>query len=137
MKNTWESFEGLCPCGSGKQFRDCCRPYLSHKLRILDGPEYVLRSRYCAYFFCDGRYILETWHPKFRPNETAEEISQSYHSIKFLQLSIKNIRAKFNRGEIDFEVRYCDEDGNIQIMKEKSKFEMFGGYWVYTKGILY
>lgn len=136
MNKSWENFKDYCPCGSGKQFCDCCQPFLSH-IKKLDGPESVLRSRYCAYHFGDGEYILESWHQKYRPKESPEEISQSYKSINFLKLNIKQITAKFNRGEIDYEVNYSDEDGKIFTMKEKSKFEKFGGSWVYTKGILY
>ena len=54
---------GLCPCGSGRRFADCCGVYLSGGSQALGAPtpEALMRSRYSAYACGDDAYVLATW----------------------------------------------------------------------------
>ncbi|WP_410106547.1 YchJ family protein, partial [Sutterella wadsworthensis] len=61
---------GLCPCGSGRRFADCCGLYLSGGSQALGAPtpEALMRSRYSAYACGDDAYVLATWAPETRPS---------------------------------------------------------------------
>lgn len=65
---------GLCPCGSGRRFADCCGVYLSGGSQALGAPtpEALMRSRYSAYACGDDAYVLATWAPETRPSRLFE-----------------------------------------------------------------
>jgi SEC-C motif-containing protein len=49
----------LCPCGSGKTYRDCCQLYHAQKGGA-ETAEDLMRSRYSAYVFGNEAYLLAT-----------------------------------------------------------------------------
>ena len=51
-----------CPCGSGKDFDQCCGPYLSGRAEPPTA-EALMRSRYVAYTRGDIDYIGRTTAP--------------------------------------------------------------------------
>uniref|UniRef100_UPI003563DCE8 YchJ family protein n=1 Tax=Desulfosarcina sp. TaxID=2027861 RepID=UPI003563DCE8 len=55
----------LCPCGSGKDYEDCCGPLIKGD-RVADTAEDLMRSRYTAHAKKNFDYIFETTHPSNR-----------------------------------------------------------------------
>jgi SEC-C motif-containing protein len=51
-----------CPCGSGKKYKKCCRPY--HQGVDVSSPVDLLRARYTAYVLRDIDYLIKTTHPE-------------------------------------------------------------------------
>ena len=59
---------GLCPCGSGGSYGECCGPL--HDNRVQAGTaEQLMRSRYSAYAMGRLDHVFRTWHPRTRPEE--------------------------------------------------------------------
>ena len=48
-----------CPCGSGKNYSDCCQPLIKGKTKAPTA-EALMRSRYSAYVEHAIDYIIET-----------------------------------------------------------------------------
>ncbi|MDR1126989.1 MAG: SEC-C domain-containing protein, partial [Treponema sp.] len=48
-----------CPCGSGKQYTDCCEPFILGVQKPLTA-EALMRSRYTAYTVHAVDYIVST-----------------------------------------------------------------------------
>lgn len=48
-----------CPCGSGRSYAECCKPYITG-VRLPPTAEALMRSRYSAYAEHAINYILET-----------------------------------------------------------------------------
>ncbi|MDX1560486.1 MAG: YchJ family metal-binding protein, partial [Marinobacter sp.] len=54
-----------CPCGSGKPYLECCRPF--HQGDPAPSPEALMRSRYAAFVLNLPDYLQTTWHQSSRP----------------------------------------------------------------------
>jgi hypothetical protein len=52
----------LCPCGSQKDYVDCCQPLIKGE-RTADTAEALMRSRYTAHAKKEFDYLFETTHP--------------------------------------------------------------------------
>lgn len=94
---------GLCPCGSGRRFADCCGVYLSGGSQALGAPtpEALMRSRYSAYACGDDAYVLATWAPETRPSRLFEpgEARPKWMKLKVLGHSTA---ADGQSGEVHF-----------------------------------
>lgn len=55
----------LCPCGSEKNYSDCCEPLIKGE-RVADTAEALMRSRYTAHAKKEFDYIFETTLPSNR-----------------------------------------------------------------------
>ncbi len=75
-----------CPCGSNKEFTDCCARYI-HGSETAPTAEALMRSRYTAYTLQNEAYILKTWHDSTRPDTLA--MAQEPF-IKWTSLTIKH-----------------------------------------------
>jgi SEC-C motif-containing protein len=120
----------MCPCGSEKQFKLCCEPFLSgaNKPRTV---QQLMRSRYSAYALGGyGDYLLATWHPR-----TAPKVSAAYLSTveqKWLGLTVLAHTQQGNTGTVEFTARYAEEDGAVHIHHEISRFVRINGHWLYV-----
>lgn len=121
---------GLCPCGSGKQYADCCGLFHEGKA-VPTTPEQLMRSRYSAFVVKNSEYLLDTWHPTTRPVElTVDE------PIKWLSLKIKNKGIiSPTEGFVEFTARGLISGRGFK-QNEKSRFVLENGRWYYVDGIL-
>ena len=93
-----------CPCGTGRQYKACCREYLT-KEKIPNTPEALMRSRYTAYALHDAAYLQATWDVTKRP----EKIDFSREKIDWLRLEITDTKKggiKDNKGVVSFKAFY-------------------------------
>jgi SEC-C motif domain protein len=51
-----------CPCGSLKNYTDCCEPFITGK-SVAPTPEALMRSRYSAYVKVATGHLRETLAP--------------------------------------------------------------------------
>ncbi len=122
-----------CPCGSKNQFSECCEPFLKGE-KLPESPEQLMRSRFSA--FCRGgywQYILDTWHPEFKPKETAEELAQDSLQGQWEKLEVRHAAMHGEMGEVTFCAWYRNEKG-LHPHLERSFFVRLDGKWVYTEG---
>lgn len=125
----------LCPCCSGKNYTDCCEPYIEGKLEAPTA-EALLRSRYSAYVLGKVQYILDTVHPDEQPKyniKGIEKWSKNSDWISLEVLSTQNGTESDTEGTVEFIAEYKEE----LIQKrhhEKSLFKKSNGIWKFFNG---
>ncbi|DAB39509.1 MAG: zinc chelation protein SecC [Sulfuricurvum sp. GWF2_44_89] len=126
------SSNALCPCHSGKKYKQCCQPY--HRGILPSTAEKLMRSRYSAFALGLAEYIMATTHPN--NSDYTEETERWRKSIlnfsqttRFLGLKI----GEFSDGKEEAFVRFeAILDGGS--LCEKSRFLNVEGKWLYESG---
>ena len=126
------SSNALCPCHSGKKYKQCCQPY--HRGILPSTAEKLMRSRYSAFALGLAKYIMATTHPN--NSDYTEETERWRKSIlnfsqttRFLGLKI----GEFSDGKEEAFVRFeAILDGGS--LCEKSRFLNVEGKWLYESG---
>jgi SEC-C motif-containing protein len=122
----------LCPCGSAKQFTDCCARYLEGG-EPAPTAEALMRSRYTAYTLLREDYLLATWHVSTRP--TALGLAEETQT-KWLGLDVKRHEQQdADHAIVEFVARY-KVNGRAQRLHETSRFVREAGHWYYRDGEL-
>ena len=123
--------ESLCPCGSKLNYDQCCGPYIEGSK---DAPtaEALMRSRYVAYAQKNDDYVLKTWHPSTRP----EDSRPTQTNATWISLTILGTEAgqeKDTEGVVEFRAR-CRIKGEAAGVDEASTFVKEDGKWYYVDG---
>jgi SEC-C motif-containing protein len=122
-----------CPCGSGLNYSDCCA--LFHNGQVAATPEQLMRSRYSAYVLGNlGEYLFQTWHPDTRGDLTIASLQNNNTDWK--KLDVLSHQQNNNRGEVEFKAWYL-EQGQLNCLHERSRFEHIGGQWLYLEGDIF
>jgi SEC-C motif-containing protein len=119
-----------CPCGSNKNYADCCGRYLDGG-ESAPTAETLMRSRYSAYALLREDYVLATWHPPTRPVTLglADDIA-----TKWLGLEVKrHEQPEPDRAVVEFVARY-KVNGRAHRLHETSRFVCENGRWFYVDG---
>ena len=116
-----------CPCGSGRNYRDCCQPY--HEGQPAPTAEALMRSRYSAYVKRLAPYLLATWDAPTRP--PALDLADD---TRWLGLEVKRHAAIGDDAAIvEFVARY-KVAGRAFRLHETSRFVRRDGRWYYVDG---
>jgi SEC-C motif domain protein len=125
----------LCPCGSEKEYNQCCGVYHSGKGKP-ETAENLMRSRYSAFAKNQIQYIAETHMPgteDFDVNEAKEWATTS--TWKGLEIvKTKQGCAEHTDGVVEFKALYSDKDGKDYLHHEVSTFKKIDGSWFYDQG---
>ncbi len=94
-----------------------------------------MRSRYSAYTLGDANYLWQSHHPDFRPSEqplalNAEEATQ----WEKLEILFSCDRLDGNSGIVEFKAHFR-EQGQLNILHERSNFTKIAEHWFYTDGV--
>lgn len=119
-----------CPCGSNKNYNDCCGRYLDGS-EAAPTAEALMRSRYTAYTLLREDYLRSTWHPSTRPAalNLADEVAS-----KWLGLEVKRHEQQdAEHAVVEFVARY-KLNGRAQRLHETSRFVRENGRWFYVDG---
>ncbi|MBN1525608.1 MAG: YchJ family protein [Spirochaetales bacterium] len=127
-----------CPCGSEKDYKQCCGPYLSGQA---DAPtaELLMRSRYTAYVKHHIDYIEQTHDLGERDEESREETRKWSENSTWLGLEILGTSkgsAEDDTGTVEFIAKY-KQSGQIHEHHETSEFQKINGKWYFKEGKLY
>jgi len=122
-----------CPCGSSKDYAQCCEPYLSGQ-QLPASPEAMMRSRYTAFTLGDMDYIEKTikGHAAdvFDKTLSQEWVNQvQWKSLKIINSS----QPSKSIGFVEFVAHY-QENGQDQYLHEQSEFHLENGIWYYVNG---
>lgn len=120
----------LCPCGSNKNFTDCCARYLDNG-EAAPNAEALMRSRYTAYTLLREDYLLATWHASTRPSALglAED-----EPTKWIALEVKrHEQTDVDHAKVEFVARY-KVNGRAFRLHEISRFVRENGKWFYVDG---
>jgi len=130
------SVNTLCPCGSQKKYKKCCKIF--HDGKIPSSALELMKSRYSAYAVGNWEYIINTTHvnnPDYSNNPYSWEnsIKQFIKQTNFNSLEI----ISHTQGMLE---SYVTFRANIDINKvdssfeEKSKFVKENDKWFYLSG---
>jgi len=124
--------ETSCPCGSNKNYNDCCGRYLDG-IETPSAAETLMRSRYIAYTLLREDYLLATWHQSTRPKQLN---LKDETNNKWLGLQIKyHEQQDDSHAVVEFVARY-KVGGRAHRLHETSRFIREGGRWFYVDGEL-
>jgi len=124
-----------CPCGSGKTYSRCCRPYIEGRA---DAPtaEALMRSRYSAYAKGAVDYILDTHHPETRDEISREATEEWSRESEWLGLEILEVQGggeNDDQGVVEFSARFRGADRAVVDHHEHSSFERIEGRWFFRE----
>lgn len=118
----------LCPCGSEKEYSNCCEPYVTGKIPA-PSPEALMRSRYTAYVKVIPPYLKETLAPESRGDYSEKDVLEWAKSSEWLGLKI--LKAEGN--QVEFSARYKTR-GKVLEHHEVSTFRKEGNRWYFVDG---
>jgi SEC-C motif-containing protein len=125
-----------CYCCSGKEFEDCCQPFIKNLAKPSTAEE-LMRSRYSAYAICTVEYLVRTTHPSTRKFHDAGQIENWARSCDWQKLEIVSKtagEAKDKVGTVEFKAYFLDENNEPQIHHENSNFRKELGKWFFVDG---
>ena len=116
-----------CPCGSGKDYSDCCAPLIEGVSQATSA-EQLMRSRFSAYVLQQTDYLYKTWHPDTRP--ALSELADT--SVEWQQLKV----ITSDNETVEF-LAIGHADGKNLILHERSRFFFMDGQWLYLDGQIF
>ncbi len=121
----------LCPCGSTKNFSECCGP-------IIDGEpaataEALMRSRYSAFVRRQLDHIERTHAPEIRDDFNRAEAERMAEECEWQGLEIRSATETGDTALVDFLIRFR-RDHKDMIQTELSSFRRENGKWLYVNG---
>ena len=119
---------GLCACGSGNSYVDCCGRYISNQQPAPDA-QALMRSRYTAYTLDDQEYIQRTWHSDTRPPIVSMQESRCH----WLGLTVMSYHPAAQTATVEFVAKY-KSNGRAHRLHEISNFVCVDGEWFYLDG---
>lgn len=124
-----------CPCGSGKTFSACCKPYLEGSAQPATAED-LMRSRYTAYVKKNIDYIQSTHSPQTRDSLDMEATREWAEESQWKGLAILNTQeggSQDSTGTVEFKAEYVQEN-RPYTHHEVSRFEKIDGTWFFVDG---
>lgn len=133
------SVNSICPCGSLKKYKKCCKLFHDDIKKPSNALE-LMKSRFSAFAFCKSDYIIKTTHQQncdfsldtFSWRDDIEKFSKN---TNFEKLEILD----FIDGEIEsfvtFKAALFQNKKDISFI-EKSRFLKESNIWLYVDGEL-
>ncbi|MGE5410977.1 MAG: YchJ family protein [Clostridiales bacterium] len=126
-----------CPCGSGKNYSECCEPFIKGQKTVQKAEE-LMRARYSAYAMHEIDYILDTNHPEKRDEVDRESVTKWSSESEWLGFKILNCskgEPEDTEGEIEFVASYIQKSIK-QDHHELSTFKKLDDTWYFYDGKL-
>jgi SEC-C motif-containing protein len=124
-----------CPCGSGREYPECCEPYINGTANAPTA-EALMRSRYSAYVEHIVDYIINTCLRKGKDDIDEKQTRDWSEKSKWLGLKILSVSKggpQDTEGMVEFEASY-ERDGLKDIHHEQARFKKEDGKWFYEEG---
>lgn len=122
-----------CPCGSRKNFSECCDLCISGK-QPAQTPEALMRSRYSAYTQGNIGYIEATMRGPASIGFNREEARAWSLQSEWLGLEvIKSFQESPTKGFVEFIAHFRINNSNQKI-HEISEFHFIDNAWYYVDG---
>ncbi len=124
-----------CPCGSGREYRECCMPLLAGDRKAATAEE-LLRARYSAHVKLQMDYVRETTHPEQLPKYEETTARNWAEKSEWDRLEIVETKAggvDDETGEIEFVAHYRQKD-KPKTHHELAHFRRHEGEWYFYDG---
>jgi len=124
-----------CPCGSGKTYEDCCRPFIQGE-RPAPTAEELMRSRYTAHTQGEINYIVNTTAAEQREKINRKQLENWTKSSQWLGLQIVQTEAggpEDETGTVEFTAIYREKGKRIEH-REIADFKKDEGKWYFVDG---
>lgn len=121
-----------CYCGNNKTYKKCCEVFHLNNGKT-ETAEQLMRSRYSAFVLADGDYLMDTHHGSTRPIKEKKAIVKWAKSVQWIKLEVLEITNGLEsdiEGTVTFNA-YFYENGNIDVIHEKSAFLKENNQWLY------
>lgn len=119
-----------CPCGSGKNFGDCCEPVLNGGREAANAEE-LMRARFTAHVTHNFRFLHESHRPTAGKAYVAEKGEPTMEWTR-LVVHGHEISADPDKAFVDFSA-YGTEDKVEKVLHEKAEFLRVNGKWLYNR----
>ncbi len=120
-----------CPCGTGRSYADCCRPF--HEGAAAPTAVELMRSRFSAFALRLPEHLLRTWDPATRPAALDLDEGTTWRRLQIVDSVHGGIDD--SDGVVQFRASYRTADG-AGILAERSRFRRQDGRWLYVDGEL-
>lgn len=125
----------LCPCGSEKEYTDCCQPLIQGE-RIAETAEALMRSRYSAHAKKAFGYIFDTTLPDKRKEGDRKETAAWSKKLDWQHLEVRQSAQggpDDSTGTVEFVARYR-KNGKAFDHHEIAEFVREGDRWYFKDG---
>jgi SEC-C motif-containing protein len=124
-----------CPCGSNKNYQECCGQYISGK-NAAPTPEALMRSRYSAFTQANIDYITATMKGVVATDFDPISAKAWAQQAQWQRLEVLNaplVVAESHKGFVEF-MAFYQLNGRDQTIHEVSEFHLEKGQWYYVDG---
>jgi SEC-C motif-containing protein len=125
-----------CPCGSARQFAQCCEPLL-RGAQTAETASQLMRSRYSAFATDTFDYLVRTHHPSQRAADERAQLESQANTLQWLALQLcdsSDGTAGQQHGEVEFKA-FFRAAGNLRCLHERSRFVHENGQWFYLDAV--
>ena len=122
-----------CPCGSQKNYIECCGVFIEGKKKPLT-PEALMRSRYVAYTQANMTYIAKTMKSPASDHFDAKLSGKWAKKVEWLGLEVKASSFQNTKGFVEF-IAHFKENKKSAFIHERSEFHCENGIWYYVDGV--
>ncbi len=123
-----------CPCGSARNFDQCCGPLLAGAKAPT--AEALMRSRYTAYVRHQIDYLIQTHHPDTAEGLDRDATEKWARQSEWLGLQILAVEGggeQEQEGVVEFAARFRQGRQEATHL-ERSRFRKLDGRWLYLDG---
>lgn len=124
-----------CPCGSQKDYADCCQPLIRGE-RIAETAEALMRSRYTAHAKKEFDYIFNTTHADSHREEDRKSTAAWSRKLDWQRLEIREVDKggpEDATGSVEFVARFR-KGGKAFDHHEVAEFVREEGRWYFKDG---
>ena len=128
----------LCPCGSKKDYNECCYPIISGK-KLAPTAEALMRARYSSYAKHEIDFIISSCINHDDDSEIDRDSTEKWATqSEWLGLSILRTekgKETDTEGVVEFTATF-KQKGLREVHKENAHFEKKDGAWYYSYGTI-
>lgn len=126
----------VCPCGRKKPYSSCCGLIHTDIHQALTAED-LMRSRYTAFTMALGDYLMQSHQSGVRPEKDKASIVAWAKRVQWVKLEVLQTiagGANDQQGMVEFKANFMEE-GQAEVIHEKSAFIRENGHWVYLAAI--
>ncbi|GAB6094797.1 YchJ family protein [Desulfatiferula olefinivorans] len=124
-----------CPCGSGKDYNDCCEPVITQARKAQTAVE-LMRARYSAFAKVQTDFLLTSLHPSRRATHNQKETHTWAAKSQWNRLEILSTEKggeNDDTGMVEFIAHYTVK-GERTRHHERASFVKVDGEWFFDDG---